>query len=205
MLRADFMPRSHHATLEQRERGLNTVRVNVALGIDMELVANRLVASIGSQFFGCAPVCSPVVRIKALNILADILANVLLKRSAANILGMKEAKIAATLPDADYDFLVVMRSGVAAPVALFAAYKGFVHFYFAVQQGAIHFYHCCADAMAQVPRGLVGLNSERALNLASRHSLFSFANQYGSEKPSSKRQVGIVEDGVSGYAELVLA
>ncbi len=43
MLCGDAMPRSDDAALEQRERGFNGVRMNLAVNVNLRFVLNRLV------------------------------------------------------------------------------------------------------------------------------------------------------------------
>lgn len=205
MLRTDFMPRTHYAALQEGKCRFYGISVDVALDVDMQLVANRLVPSILPEFSRCAAVRPPIVRIKALDILTDILANVLFKGSASRILGMEEPEIATTLPDAYHNLLVIVCAAVTSSVVFLSTYEGFVHFDLAVQQWLLAFYHRCADAVAQIPSRLVGLNSERALNLASGHSLLGFAKQERRKKPRHKGQMGIMENRVCGNAELVFA
>ena len=117
---------------------------------------------------------------------------------------MKDAEFAASLTDSDYDFFIIPAVSFAL-AAILAAYKRLIHFDLSAEFGLVGFDHRGADTVAEVPRGLVSLDSQGALNLAGGHSLFRFANQNGSEEPCGKGQVGIVEDGVYGNAELVLA
>lgn len=204
MLGANLVPRSYDPALEQRESGFDSVCVDVALGVDVKFVANRFVASILAKMLCCAAVGSPVIGIENLNIFAQVLADVLFESAALRILGVKEAKIAATLPDADYDLLVVVRPGVSSAVAHLAANESFVHLDLAVQHRAIHFDHRGSDAVTEVPRGLVA-DAKRALDLTGRHSFLGLAEQQRRHKPLAQWQVRIVENRSGGYSELVVA
>jgi hypothetical protein len=204
MLGANLVPRSHYSALEQGESGFDSVGVNVALDVDVELVANRLVASLFTKLLCCASVASPIVGIQNFDIFAQVFPNVLFESSALCILGVKEAEIAATLPYADYDFLVIVRSGVASPVALLATDEGFVHLHLAAQHWPIDFDHGGSDAVAEVPRGLVA-DSQGSLDLTGRHSFLGLTEQQSSYKPLAQGQVRIVENCSGGYAELVVA
>jgi hypothetical protein len=204
MLSAYAMPSANNTTLEKGKCGFNGVGVNVALNVDSHAVPDGLVSAIFSDLTGSTPVGLVIISEKHINIIGDILANIFFKGSRRDIVGMKEAKIAATLTDADYDFFVIPAMFLAL-AAILAAHERLIHFDFAAEFGFIALYHGSADAVAEVPRGLVSFDSERALNLAGTHSFLGFTQQHGSEEPSRKRQVGIVKDGVYGNAELVFA
>jgi hypothetical protein len=61
-----------------------------------------------------------------------------------------------------------------------------------------------ADAMAQEPRRFVAY-AEHPLGLIRTHAFTRFTHQQNGEKPFIKRQVRIVENGVSERRKLVLA
>ena len=204
MLCADTMPSTNNTALEKGEGGLNRVSVNVALDVNSHAVSDRLVSAIFADLTSSTPVGLVIVGKKHINIVSDILSDVSLKCSRRNIVSVKESEIAPALPDTDYDFFVVP-SVLFAFATVYAADKSLIHFDFSAQFGFVDLNHRGADAMAEVPCGLVGLDSKRALNLASAHALLGLTEQYCSEEPSRKRQVSIVEDGVRGDAELVFA
>lgn len=203
MFCTDSVPRSDDTALEQRERGLNRIGVDVPLGVDMELVPNRLVLSFFPKMLCCAPVSLEVIGIQNFNVLAQILANVLFKSAAFDIFGMKESQVAATFADTDDDFLVVETCALPL-VPVLSADVGFIHLHFSVEHGSVDFHHCGANAMAEVPSRLVA-DSECPLNLAGRHPFLGFAEQQRSEKPLCKRQVRIVEHCSCHHTELVVA
>jgi hypothetical protein len=204
MLRADFMPRAHNAALQERECGFDRARVSVALGIDAEFVANRLVPSIFPQMLRRAPVCLPIVREKNIDIFADILTDVLFEGSALCIAGMKEAEIAATLTDSNDDFLVIVLRFLSLPPIL-TADVGFIHFDFAAEHRPVDFYHRRADSMAEIPCRSVASDSERALNLASGHTFLRFTEKQNSDEPFIQRQMAVIENRSSRNGELVVA
>src|SRR6202040_3991479 len=102
MLCTDSMPRAENAALQQRERGFDGVRVNVALHVNLEAVTNGFVATFLPQLLRCASIGVKVVGEKHVHVLADVLVNELLKCSALYVLCVEEAEIAASLTDADY-------------------------------------------------------------------------------------------------------
>ena len=59
--------------------------------------------------------------------------------------------------------------------------------------------------MAEIPCGLVGLDSKRSLNLASGHALLGLTEQQGSEEPLIQGQVAVIENRSSGHGKLVVA
>jgi len=202
MLRADSMPRSHDAALQERERGFNRVRVDVPVDVNLELVPDGLVASSLAQMFRRAAIGLVIVGEQHVHIFAQILADEPFERPAFHVFRVEEPKIAAALPDADDNFLLVLPA-TAFPDSLSADIR-FVHFNFAVQHGFLCFDHCGPDAMAEIPRGLVA-DSERPLNLASRHPFLRFTQQQRRHEPFRQRQVGVIEDRASRHGELIVA
>jgi hypothetical protein len=203
MLRANLVPRSHYSALEQGERGFDSVRLGVAIDVNLELVANRLVASIFPQMLCRASVGFPIVCVQNLDISTQVFADILFQRPALYIFRVKESEIAATLPQANRDFLVfpAMRSALAnVPTAD----KGFVHFHLTIHHWLINFDHSRSDAVAEVPRGLVA-HTKSALDLTGRLPFLGFTEQQGSHKPLAQGQVRIIEDRTSGNTELVVA
>jgi hypothetical protein len=204
MLRTDFVPRSHNAALQERERGLDGIGVNVAFGVDAELVANRFVPSIFPQVFRRAPVCLPIIREKNIDVLADILADILFERSALCIARVEESQVAATLTDSDNDFLVIVFCCLSLPPIL-AANVGFVHFDFAAEHRSVDFDHCSADSVTEIPCRSVASDSERALHLASGHAFLGFTEEQGSEEPLVQGEMAVIENRSSRHGELVVA
>jgi len=208
MLRAEAMPRSHKAALEQRERGFDGVRVDVAVNVNAVLVPNRFVLfpvnpgfnhglRIGNQFIGDDYVY----------VGADVLLDVLRQRSTLGIFGMEETEIATALPNSDYDLLVGSASSFAAR-AVNSTDVGFVHFDSTVQHRPLDLGHRSTYAMAEIPCGLVRtlvITPKGALELQRAHALLGFAEQQRSGKPNRERQVGIVEDCPRRDREVIFA
>lgn len=137
------------------------------------------------------------------DIIANVLADVLFHRSALHIVSVEESQFTLTLPDADNDFLV--RRSASGPAVSATADIGFVHFDNTIQLGLVGFHHRGADSVTEIPRGLVGLDSERPLHLTGAHALLSFAEQHSGKEPRHEGQVSIVENRARGNGELVLA
>ncbi len=203
MFRADFMPRSDNPALQERERRFDGVRMRVSVCVNPETVANRFVFCFYSHALRDAAIEVVIVREQDFQVLTDILADKLFKRSARYILRMEEAQIAAALPDADYRFL--LGAAPANPRSVSAtAHVGFIHFNLAAEHGSASLNHRCADSVTEVPRGLVA-DSERALNLTGRDAFLRFAEQIGRRKPFFKRQVSVIENRSGSDGELIAA
>jgi hypothetical protein len=204
MLGTHAMPRANNPALEQRECRFNAVGVNVAFRIDAELVADRLVPSILAEMLRGALICLKIISKKNLDILTDILADVLLKSPALHVFRVKEAKIAAALPDT-YDYFLVIVSGRFPLITINSADVGFIHLNLAIQHWLLALDHCGTDSVTKIPSSLVTTQTERTLNLTCAHTLLSFAEKQRSHEPFSQRQVGIVKDGSRGHGELIVA
>ena len=203
MLCADVMPSSHHPALQQRERGFNRVGVRIALDVDFQLVANRLVPSLGAKILCGTLIGVVIIGEQDFDILAQIFGDILFQSLGLHVFSMEETEFATTLTDADYDFFVVEPR--AYPVSLIhSADEGFVHFDFSVEHSLFRLNHCGADSVAEVPCGLVA-DSESALDLASGHSLFRFAQEIGCGEPLFERKMRIVEDRPGCHGELIAA
>jgi len=208
MFGADSMPRTHDTAFEKGKSGFDRVGMDVSHNVDMAAVLNGLVlGSRHSRSFHSEGIRSEIVGHNNFNIFADILTDELCNCSGFHIACVEHTKIAIALSDPDYDFLVSSAPGLSLGLTAsgFSANIGFVHLDSAAQFRLASFEHRGSDAMAEVPCGFVGLDSQRPLNLAGRHALLGFAEQYGGEKPCHKRQVRIMEDRVHGDAELVFA
>lgn len=199
---ADFVPRTNHSALEQRKGGFNRIGVDVALHIDVPLVADGLVLSGLMEFLGGFAVLVEFVGEKHIHVLADILFDELAKRARLYVLSMEQPEFSATLPDADHDFLVLVPVLMAAS-SVPSADIGFVHLYFARQHRPVSLHHGMPDAMAEVPRGFVA-DSDGPLNLAGADAFLGFTEQECGEKPCFQGQVGVIEDGASGDGKLVV-
>ena len=202
MLRADSVPRSHDAALEQRESGLHGVCVNVAYDVHAAAVLNGLVVFV-SGFLDRYGIRGCIVGHNHVYILADVFADESCERSGLGIAGVEEAQIAVALADAENHFFVVQASDAAFALVP-SPDVGSVQFDNAVQHRLFGLRHGVPDAMAEIPRGLVA-HADRALNLAGRHSLFCFAEQVSREEPLRKWQVRIVEHSARRDGKLIVA
>ncbi|MGD0402321.1 MAG: hypothetical protein ABSB66_03920 [Candidatus Acidiferrales bacterium] len=204
MFRTDLMPRTHNPALQKRECGFNRVRISVALGVNAELVANRLVSPVLPKMLRRAPVSLPIVCEQNIDIFADILSDVLFEGSAFCITGMEEPEIAAALTDSNDDFFIVVFCRPSLPQIL-ATNVRFVHFDFAAQHRSIDFNHSGADSVTEIPRRPVASDSERALHLASGHTFLGLAEKQGSDEPLIQGQMAVIENRSSGDGKLIVA
>ena len=203
MLGANPVPRSHDSAFKKRESRLYRIGMDVPHDVYAGTMVNLFVVlSVGFPHGGIVRGC--VIGENDFHILRDVLADVLCERSAFGVTGMEEAEIAIALADADDYFLVVVLCDMAL-AAIHAADVSNVHLDFAIQHRFIGLRHSMADAMAEIPCGLVAADSERALNLAGRHALLRLTEKKSRQKPLSQRQVRIVKDGASGHAKLIAA
>ncbi len=202
MLGANPVPRSHDAALEKRECGLDCIGVNVSHDVHTRTVSNlSVVCSLGFPH-GCI-VRGCIIGENDFHILRDILADILRERSAFGVSGMEEAEIAVALADAYHYFFVIHASDTAFTLVP-SAHVSNVHLDLAIEHRFFGLRHSVADAMAEIPRRLVA-HSDRALNLAGRHSFLCFTEKMCGEKPLSECEVRIVEYGAGRDGELVVA
>ncbi len=202
MLRADSVPRSHDAAFEQGERGFDGVRVYIAHDVDAAAVLNRLVIFVPG-LLDRHGIRGSIVGHNHVHIFADVFADEFCEGSRLGISGMEKPHVAVALPNTENYFFVVHAGD--APLALVpAAYVSSIQFDGAIQHRLLGSRHGVTDAMAEIPRGLV-THPDRALNLASRHSLFRFAEQVSGEKPFGKGQVRIVEHRPRRDGKLIVA
>lgn len=204
MLRADFVPRSYDAALQQRKRRFRCVRVNVSVSIDVIFVPDRLVlATVDSGFDHCLRIGTILIGDDHFNVGAHILFDVLRQSAGANVLRVKEPQIAAALPDSEYDLFVA-----ASPSLTFAmrdsADVGLVHFDGARKQRALHFFHRGANAMAQIPCGLIA-PADDSLDLIRAHPFARFTKQICRNKPLREGKVRVLKNRARDHRELMLA
>src|ERR1019366_905426 len=207
MLGAYLVPTSHDAALEQRECGLNSVRVNV--GSEANILFPRVIHSLMFVTADSLLIGRKFIGHDHINIAADVLLDVPRQSSGLGILSVEKTQIAITLPNPDdHLFRVALTAPAASITALLSADIGFVHLDSTVQHRSINLFHGAADTVTEIPCGLVGafvLAPKSTFELHSAHALLGFNNQQDGGKPSGQRQVGIVEDRSSCDREVILA
>jgi len=198
------MPRPNDAALQERKRGLDAVRRNVAVNINAVVMVDCEVAGVRHPSLNdCGRIRREFIRHNDVNVFRDVFLNVLRQRARLHILSLEEPQIAVALLDADNDgFVVVLRLPMTAPCL--SANQRLIHLYDAVQRLRIEFLHSCTNAMAEIPRRFVG-DTQNALQLIGAHSLLRFAEQVDAQEPLPQWQVGVIENRSSSDRELIAA
>ena len=205
VLGGNAVPRSDYASLQERERVLNGIGMNIAINIDLGLMLDGLVFVGQGQSLHCGRVGCEFIGHDYVNIRANIVADELRQSSALGILGMEETEFSAALPNAD-DYLLggFAESRFVLVTTLNAANIGFVNFDSTIQHRAIYFLHGRTDAMAEVPSGFVA-HAKSTFDLVCAHALACFTEQQCGKKPLLEGQVGVIEDRAGCNAKLIVA
>lgn len=198
MFRGDLMPSAHNAALKKRESRFHGVRVNVAVRVFLGMVDGLVEVLL--HLVQRPRVDSRFVGQNNFDVAANVRIDDIPHGLRLRILSPDQTQISIALPDADNDGLV----SSWPPLARFAAYVGFVNLDSAAKFLRRYFQHGRPDAVAEVPSRLVA-DTERALNLTSRHAFLGFTEQVGRKEPFSQGQMRIVKDGAGRCAELVVA
>lgn len=174
---------------------------NIFNGIDVHLAAGSVFGFVKRLVLG--KLANAVVALKRIcNDHVDVFAQFFLDKLSqgfpVHFRQCFHADFAAAFNHADNASLT--RRSTSTLAGLCSAHEGFIHFNRSVQQGFI--LHGIADAMAQIPRRLVGY-AQGALHLVCRHALFGFAHEIDRKKPFPKRQVRIVKNASRRDGELV--
>lgn len=203
VLRADLVPRPDDAAFEQRERRFHGVRVDIPAHVFFCFMIDGLVLSpVDSSFDHGRRVTCQFISDDHFYIGADVFLDVLRQRAGLRILSMKEPQIAAALPDADYNFLLILAVAYALALLL-SAYVGFIYLNRARQFRLLQFGHCCSDAVAQIPCRLIA-PADDAADLVSAHPLPGLAKQVRCDEPFCERKMCILKDGARDHRKLML-
>jgi len=198
MFATHVMPCSHDAALQERERGFDGVRVNEA-------------GDIFAAVIDCF-VRLPLFRVEAerinrgfighddFDIFAQVLVYDLPDGFRVRVVGVDESQFAVTFADSENDLLFSARTTTAS----LATDISFINFDRAVHHG-LRFLHGRANPMAEIPRGFVGADSERPLNLAGRHTLLRFAEKKSCDEPLFERKMGVMENRSRRRRKLIVA
>jgi len=201
MLDGDFMPRSYNAALEETEGRLDCIRADRQPAFVTDVFFFAVVHSLVlAAILGEVEIVElGFVRHDDIHGRIDVARDNLVDLLLIQILGMNEVQAPAALSDAD-DRRVLL------PLVFVLCVTTDVHLinFDRARQLVLCFFHCLADAMAQIPRGLVG-DSEHSLDLIRAHSLARFRKQVDNEKPLSQRQMRVMEDGSNRHRKLVAA
>jgi hypothetical protein len=199
VLRANLMVATDDGALQEAPDVLKRVRVNVAPNVFSFAVLDRFVLGV---LIGDTLVSFPFVGIDGFNIAGDVFTDEAVQGLPVSSPYYLQDDIPAALQGSYNDSLVTC---IAAPLAFdLAAHEGFIGLDDALQQLGVNLIESGSDAMAEIPRCLVG-HTERTLELVGRHALFALYNEVDCKKPFPQRKVGIVKDGASGNREAVAA
>ena len=164
MLNAHLMIRTDDGALEQAPDALNAVSVNVADNPFLGRVVNPMVLRVGILN---APIGRKLVGVDRFRVGRGVVVNELVQGRLVRVLDDLKPNLSRrwTAPMAIALFPFV----AAAHPAHLPADVGFVHFDNAPQKLGVNLAHGSADAMAEMPRGLIG-NVQRALDLERGHA-----------------------------------
>lgn len=101
MLCTDFMPTTAQPALEQRECGFNRVCMGIPANVFLDAMLNHLVLFSDSHSLRYSTIGIEFIGEEHINVLADVIAEKLLKDSSGDFLGMEQAEFAVPLPDTD--------------------------------------------------------------------------------------------------------
>ena len=194
-----MVERTNDGTLKQTPDSLNAVGVNVAAHPFLGAVVHLLMLGV---FVREVAVALPLVGVDGFYVVGNMLLNEGMESLAIRVLDLLKSNAASALHHSDND-------GLVAPVAMaetlcLATNPSLIDLYDAVQWVWVVLSHGRTDAVAQIPRGLVA-HSDGALNLVCADALLALKHEVDGEQPFPKRNLGVVEDGVYGHAELVAA
>src|SRR5216684_1395011 len=204
MLCRNLMPCANNPAFEKGERGLDRVRSDThALFVPDVFVCAVIDALMLSAIFRHPEVIElRFVSHDDIHGRIHVTSNDVVHGALVYQIGLDEVEMPISLADADNGSLVYELVSVAFAFAL-SADVCLIHLDRASQL-MFCLSHSGADAMAEIPRRLVG-DAEHALHLVGGNPLAGFSHQIGNEEPLRQREMGIVEDGSHGYGELIAA
>src|SRR5690242_797032 len=86
MFRADVVPRSDNAALEQRERRLNSVGMNVTVNVHTRTVIDRLMLAAHEVDFARSLIRAKFVSDENLNVFADVHSDIARQSASSHVL-----------------------------------------------------------------------------------------------------------------------
>jgi hypothetical protein len=199
------MPRTDDAAFQERERGLNAVRRNVAVNVNsVPMINSQMCRLRESSLDDSGRIGWPLVGHDYVNIFRDVFLDVLRQCARFHIFSMEETQFATALLDAHHNFLFVVLCALPMSSMLDSADEGLIHLDDAIQRLRIDFLHRRTNPVAEIPRRLVG-NSQNALELIGAHPFLGLAKKVNAQEPLPQRQVRVIEDRSSSDGELIAA
>ena len=199
MLCAEFMVSACNRTLQEAPDVLNRVGVSIFHNIFALMVRDGLMLSV---MVPDAPIGRPVVGVDGFGLVLGVLLNEVMQGLSVEAVDDLESSLAATLDDSNDNALVALVAFPESP--LFATYPCLIYLNLAAQLRGVGFGHGVADAVAEIPSGLVR-DSDGALDLIGRDTLLGLKHEVDGDEPFGKRKVAIVKDGPCRHRELVAA
>jgi hypothetical protein len=211
MLNAELVVGTHDGSVEETPDALDRVRVHLA--------DNPLVGGMVHRFMACVSVPDADIRpvlvgVDRLGIVGDNIAQVGLDRGAVGVRCDTQADFTAALNRTENEGLVgpsvTARMPGASLLALLATDAGLatnkrlVGLDDSAQERSRLVFHRCANAVAEIPGGLVG-DAEHSLELVCADALLGLDHHVGGEEPLPERQLRVMEDRPDANRELVPA
>ena len=199
MLHADLVVSADDAALQEAPNALDPVSVNVAAHPFLCAVVHALVPRV---FIGNSEVSGKLIRIDRFRVWRGVVRDELVERGLGSVLNDLQPNLAVPLQGSDGDGLAPFVA--VAHAASLSADIGLIHFHDTPQKLRIGFPHGRTDAMAQVPRGLIG-DVQGAFDLQGANSFLAFGHQVNRNEPLNERKVGVVKDRAGRGRKLIAA
>src|SRR6266542_7144748 len=183
--------------LEEGPRALDGVGVEVAAHVLSRRVVDALVRS---PALAQVPVGLALVGVDAGGGVSDLGGELAERPARMPLRAEVEASPAAPSDGPAGDGLVHPPPTASAPPI--AAYVGLVHFHDPLEGRGCGVLHGLADAVEEIPRGLVA-HSDGALDLVRTDAILGFDHHVGGQKPPSERQMAALKDRARCDTEVV--
>ena len=197
MLDRDLVIGTDDGSLQKAPDALLRVGVNIAANPFLKAVVDGLMARVrvGDALAGC-----PLVNVVGFGIICRVCLNEAVERLTISRVDDAEDDLLASLCRAYHDGLVPL---VATPLTPgLAANIGLVDFNNPAQVHRVCALHCCSDAMAEIPRSLVG-DIKRSFELEGRNTFARLHHEVDSHQPLLQWKVAVVKHGARREGELV--
>jgi hypothetical protein len=196
---AHVVVRADHATLQERPERFDIVRVDLAAHVLKCLVVYGLVRKCLMQLL----ITRAFVRRNQIDFLRNHLADESRHGNSRGIFDNLASEIALARDRADDGNLADRTTALQLealaqwPVSVLAADIGLVHFDNTHQLLEVGIVHRSAQAMAHIPRRLVGLASDLPLNLKRADAFLAVEHLPDDFKPSTKRVFSVLKNGTA--------
>lgn len=204
---ADLVIGTDHAALEDAPKAFNRVRMHGADNVVAAALADdpmrigAIEEAIAGMFVG---------REQA-DLVRHGLVNEGVQRLGVGVVNHPQHDVALAADRANHGGLAGANAArtaialVAMLVRRLAAYIGFINLNNAAKLIEIHFDQRRANAMAHIPSGFVGAETEMAMDLPRAHSLLAGEHQVNDLKPCSQVNIGVFKDRSGNVGEPIAA